>query len=334
MQEEQALSQRSQMSYRQIVVGGVQSEVSQAIGLPMSERFENVEQEFASLTECVEHARRLQAMEPHYFRGERSDRYLTTPSMLDRVRGDVRLPDKCRDEIEKRVGRLHADVQEFLGLDPDLAMGFLQHYEMPTELLDLTSDPVVAAFFAAGGDVGSYGLLAAIPMTQLGDANVQDLRNHPKAVRPRRQSAFTFSHHHFHNLKANECIDKLGIRWYRFKLDSRDKDTFGVNHGLLDAHTDLVAGVLQLLLDDYGKTNDWTAKWLADHVVSAPFITRVVGKDETGSLVVELVSAESAGMEYDETIERFNNHRIWSNQFRDTRGYGGLSNLKWRGEAG
>lgn len=127
---------------------------------------------------------------------------------------------------------------------------------------------------------------------------------------------------------------KLGIRWYRFKLQQRDKDAFGANYGLLDAHTDLVAGVLQLLLDDYGKTNDWTAKWLADHVVAAPFITRPVDKDETGSLVVELVSAESAGMEYNEIVERFNNHRVWSNQFPDSRGYSGFRNLKFLSEVG
>jgi hypothetical protein len=300
----------------------------------VTERFENVEREFPSLSECVEYAQRLQAKEPYLFRGKRSDRYLTTPSMLERVRSDARLPDKCREEIEKRVSRLHEDLQEFLGLDPGLAWGFLQHYEMPTELLDLTSDPAVAAFFAAGGDVGSSGLFASIPIEKLGDADLQDLRNHPKAERPRRQSAFTFSHYRFRNLKAAECPDGIGIRWYRFKLQSRDKDVFGANHGLMDARTDLVAGVLQLLLDDYGKTNDWTAKWLADHVVAAPFITRAVGKDETGSLVVELVSAESAGMEYDEIVERFNNHRVWSNQFNDTQGYGGLRNLRSRGEAG
>jgi hypothetical protein len=72
----------------------------------MVERFENVEREFSSLSECVEYAKRLQAKGPHLFRGERSDRYLTTPSMLERVRTDVRLPHKCREEIEKRVSRL------------------------------------------------------------------------------------------------------------------------------------------------------------------------------------------------------------------------------------
>ena len=300
----------------------------------MAERFERVEQDFSNLTECVEYAQRLQAEEPHLFRGEKSDRYLTTPSMLERVRTDLRLPPKCREEIEDRVSRLHEDLQEFLGLDPGLAMDFLQHYEMPTGLLDLTSDPAVAAYFAAGGDVGSSGLFASVPVKELVNVDLQDLRNHPKAERPRRQSAFTFHHNHFPNLKADECIEKLGIRWYRFKLQQRDKDAFGANYDLLDAHTDPVAGILQLLLDDYGKTNDWTAKWLADHVVAAPFITRPVDKDETGSLVVELVSAESAGIEYNEIVERFNNHRVWSNRFPDSRGYGGFRNLKFLSEVG
>ena len=99
--------------------------------------------------------------------------------------------------------------------------------------------------------------------------------------------------------------------------------------GLTQAGLDLTpppvgnVSTLQLLLDDCGKTNDWTAKWLADHVVAAPFITRKIDNNE-----LELVSTIAAGMEYDETLERFNNYRIWSNRYKDLRMSGGLKNLR------
>jgi hypothetical protein len=83
-------------------------------------------------------------------------------------------------------------------------------------------------------------------------------------------------------------------------------------------------------LDDYPKMNDWSAKWLADKVVAAPFVTRVVERAATGKAVVELCSAEDAGLEYDECVEWFNKHRYWSNQCHERRGSGGLANTRWR----
>lgn len=294
----------------------------------MPDRFSRVDADFPSLQACVDKVHELLRGQRLLFRGESTDRYLTTTPMLTRVRDDRMLPPKCRDAIEACVHRLHADLQEFLGMEPGLAMGFLQHYEAPTDLLDLTSDIQVAAYFASGGEVGAAGLLAIVPADLGSRVELQDLTNHPSANRPRRQRAFTFATNRFVDIKTSEAAAELGIRWYRFTLQQSDRVAFRQRNDLLDAHSDEVAGVIQLLLDSYPKTNDWAAQWLADHVVAAPFVTRPVGQDHDGTIIVELVSAEAAGLAYNEEVERFNNHRIWSNAYRDTRGTGGLANAR------
>ena len=298
----------------------------------MTDRFENVTKTFPSLEECVSYAQENYGEDQFLFRGERSDRFLTTISMLERVRSDQKIHPQCRARIEERVQWLHRDLKKFLKLPAWLAKGFLQHYGVPTDLLDLTSSPTIAAYFAAGGPIGSDGLFAVIPRHQRpGLVDLRDLRWHPIANRAQRQSAFTFSSKKFRDLKSEECISELSVRWFRFTLQESDKALYAARDDFLDPHTDKVAGVIQLLLDDYGKTDDWTAQWLADHVAVAPFITSIVTRDKKGRPVdVELTAAEDAGFDYDVVLERVNNHRIWSCHFPDTRGHGGFANLRPR----
>ena len=158
--------------------------------MPKVSRFEDVDSvSFSGLQDCVAYCQQLNG---YLFRGESTDRYTTTTSMLTRVRNDRRRPPKARQEIERQVDRVHVDLQRFLHLDADLALGFLQHYEVPTRVIDLTANPMVAAFFASGGDEGSTGLFAAIPITKGKGATFTNLTNHPKANRPRWQAGFTY----------------------------------------------------------------------------------------------------------------------------------------------
>lgn len=286
---------------------------------------------FSSLSACVAFANSLEPRGAFLFRGESTDSYSTTPSMHARLDVDKTLPtEKCRTTVKDCVEWLHRDLQRFLGLPSDLALGFLQHYEAPTRMLDLTASAEVAAYFAANGEAGSHGLFAILPKAIARYGSLVDLTDHPKANRPRRQHAFTFQSPSVTNLKDPSFVRNAGIRWFRFKHSQAETDNWlenGDNHELMDASSDEVAGVVQLLLDSYGKINDRAAEWLANHVVAAPFITRLIAGSESGGGIVELVSAKAAELGFDSTIERFNNHRIWSNAFRDTRGQGGFQNL-------
>lgn len=250
--------------------------------------------------------------------------YPMTTSMLPRVMADRGLPPGCRSRILALGEWVHDDLKTFIGMDADLAAGFCQHYEYPTRFLDFTSSPNVAAYFASQGKVGDAGLMCVLPVRKASTmTKIIDLTHHPKAERPRRQHAYVLSSPGFYDLKAQATIDVTGIEWLEFKLTAQDKADFAEDKHLLDANSDAVAGVLQLSINSYGKIDDWSAKWLSEHVVPAPFIAKL----DSGTGEVVLVSASDACVEFDETIEQFNNYRCWSSQYPDTRGRGGFENL-------
>jgi hypothetical protein len=302
----------------------------------MSEAFSAVDGVYASLAQFVS---AFQASPNEWlFRGEPSVYYSATTSMLQRVRQDpgLDLHPTARKVIEARAEPLARDLADFLRIGEPEAWGFLQHYEYPTDRLDFTAAASIAAYFATGAGrpvpAGTKVLLAALEVAKARhNADLRDLRQHTKAERPRRQHAFTVyvADQPGIDLKSQAARRDLGLKWFGCTVTAADVSQFGGQHAILDAHTDVVAGVISLLLDD-PKMNDSSAKWLAEKVVAAPFVTRVVGRTPTGDAVVELCSAENAGLEYDECVERFNNYRYWSNVCLETRGSGGLTNTRWK----
>lgn len=299
----------------------------------MDTLFVDVDGEYPSLGECIDEVAKTA---DYLFRGEASTKYPHTRSMLERVRQDTSLHPKARDKIEETVEFRAANLPSSLNMTEAEAWGFIQHYEAPTDRLDFTADASIAAYFASGLArpvlVGTPVLLAAMSISKASAiADLVDLRKHPRAERPRRQKAFTLfvPDEPDIDLKSRSARDRLGLKWFRCTVTDKDLRRFGGQESILDAHTDMVAGVMQLWIDDCEKMNDWSAEWLADHVVAAPFVTKIVGHSADGRIVVELCSAEEAGLEFDELVERFNNRRVWSHNYQDTRGRGGLSNVKW-----
>jgi hypothetical protein len=237
--------------------------------------------------------------------------------------------------LEERTLQLKVDLIEFLSISSAQAIGFLQHYGMPTEVLDFTSEPLVAAYFASGADIGSVGLVAAVPdsdpLHEL--AEFEDLTHHPMALRPRVQRAFTFYSEELDDLKSDLSVEKLMVQWFSFVMTSGDTKYRNANAllrqeanfttsqiDILDAHIDPFAGVIQLLLDSYPKVDDWSATWLANSVAAAPFIMQFDGVSSNGDVFGELVSLAQANGNYNELEERANNARIWSNRYQDKRG--------------
>lgn len=289
----------------------------------MGNQFDRIHKTFSSLADCVSYIRETfgdneslnlsSAKVPVFlFRGE-SSTYPTSIALMQRIKSDIKLPLETRKALEAIANKLDAELQSFLNLTPMLSAGFLQHYGIPTELLDLTSDLDVAAFFASYNEIGRDGLICVLPTEAISNKSIIiDLTQHPTAERPRRQSAYTFFHQKYLNLKDEECVKDLNLKWFAFTLTQEDRKNYHKDLGLLDAHTDKMAGVLQLLLDDYDKTDDVTARWLANHIPPAPFVTKAIDSN-----TFELVSIKDAGLEYDEKAERLSNYHKWSVAFPD-----------------
>ena len=213
----------------------------------------------------IESGKTIEKEVPAYlYRGE-SIAYPTTTSTLHRLLNDDRLPlpTHVRSLIKEVADRLDEELQGLLELVPMLSEGFLQHYGAPTGFLDVTSSLDVAAFFASEGKVGCTGLMCILQVaTVLSKSKIIDLTAHPKAERPRRQSAYAFSCNQYEDLKSQDCIEDLNLSWFSFTLRDSDVQHYRGNSMLLDAHTDRMAGVLQLIMDDLEKIDD-----LADSMV-------------------------------------------------------------------
>lgn len=77
----------------------------------------------------------------YFYRGHSSREYQITPYTF---RDDV-------DEYENYHNALQKHSNEFVGLKPLEVLSKMQHYETPTRLMDVSRNPLVAAYFAIGG---------------------------------------------------------------------------------------------------------------------------------------------------------------------------------------
>jgi hypothetical protein len=230
----------------------------------MNAKFERTERHFSSLEECVNYIKlhydpgatiRVQTKDiesdemvpldvPAYlYRGEKGS-FPSTTSSMSRMKGDTLLSKHTREVIENVALKLDSGLQEFMQFNQMYSSGFLQHYGAPTELLDITSDLKVAAFFASEGRAGDTGLMCTFPVAVISKNSVTiDLREHPGAERPRRQSAFGFFNRKYVDIKDQKCIQELQLHWFSFTLQQTDKSLYHSDGHLLDAHTDKVAGM-------------------------------------------------------------------------------------------
>lgn len=310
----------------------------------MGNQFTRAVRHFLSLDACIQHIRSnygptktvktaakdinsgesfvVDEVPTYLYRGE-SCPYPTTPSFMHRMKTDPALPTDVKNVIEEVARRVDEGMQDMFELAPMLSAGFLQHYGIPTELLDVTDSLDVATYFASGGKVGGKGLICVFPLDVASQNSIViDLRNHPRAVRPRRQSAFAFWNRKYIDIKSPGCIEQLQLKWFSFELQSEDSLKYHkAIGGLLDAHTDPVAGAIQLLLDNMPKMDDRAAKWLSESVVPAPFVAKTIDWHSPGQpKTIEPIPRSETSIEYDEKKERGNNYKRWSDKFPEMDG--------------
>jgi hypothetical protein len=269
------------------------------------------------------------------YRGE-GGFWATTTSSLERIRRRQhhvftkmpadRQPGFVR-KVEEISRRAIAELVDFLDIDLLTAEGTAQHYELPTDFIDFSWSLDVALAFAVGRASTWQGpqsiRFAVLDMTLAARnsvvADLAELAGYGR--RPVIQEAYAVKHRTLRDFKNPTCVAALGLRWFDVTTTPAEALTHAATTDLMDAHLDQAAGALQLVLDGMAKTDgkwpDVVAKYLADTVAAAPFVTKVVESKSGRPAVVELAPASSLGYRFDEAKARAESHKLWSRTYTD-----------------
>lgn len=234
-----------------------------------------------------------------------------------------------------KLGRLIFDLslrfcQEPYGLDKFAAWALLQHYGLPTRIVDFTGHLGHAFTFAAAGDK-PVGRVAAMPRRKTSD-RILELFTHPWAERAQRQAAYgILMANGLTDLKALHERSRLGIQWYEFPLTSSDREFFREKHrDLLELRNDPSAGFLRFHITEYveahGKFSLDLTEWLLDHVPVAPYCYLVSAFEER-EVVVFYRGADDLPSFCGE-IEKERSRRYWSSTHSDE-SFERMTHFRW-----
>jgi len=319
--------------------------------------FEYVKEEFPETRvlrntwQKVDGSRLLTRVPKYLYRGEER-RYPTTTSRLARLQADPCVSQEVKETIQRVKEQCDRYIQKFLQdfnkltkmkyLRTDLnSLGYLQHYGMPTELIDFTSSLEVDAYFASVGTIGEKGLMCILPTdvfshydTQSPEGQIIDLTDNPTARRARTQKSYVVRLLKLTDLKDDRFVED-GVRWFEFTLTQTDKKDFHSNHALIDLEGDQVAifvsQAVHAYVNELGKINDEAARWLADHIEAVPSIWKpqdVSGHNQEVWVPVSLKELVQAGKYSSERDLRDEYYRKWSLSYPNDRPVNELPNSR------
>jgi hypothetical protein len=202
--------------------------------------------------------------------------------------------------------------QEREGLSWPDAFALLQHYGMPSRIVDFTGDLGLAFAFAAHGKY-SIGRLAVVPNAPC----VLELSDHPWAERAQRQAAYgiVMDTRELKDLKANAVRVRLNVKWYEFQI-SADEKLYSDERvrELLREPNDPSAGFVRYYITRYveafGKLSQQLTEWLLRNVVIAPYCCLVKAHEEKEA-VVYFRGSDALPM-FDKAVETEWSRRYWS----------------------
>jgi hypothetical protein len=207
-------------------------------------------------------------------------------------------------------------------LDEHHATGLLQHYGVPTYVIDFTTHLGHAVTFAVmgGSDVGR---LAVMPSRSFELAEtVIDLRNHRWAERPRRQQALgVIMPTQMPDLKSAAARARLNVSWFEFPVTEADRRELGANYARLTAvDDDPSSGFLRFHLTEYaerhGKMPPTIADWLLERIPIAP--RRFVVREFENDRAVVRFRARNSLPSFDERSEEQHSRQYWSSAYTES----------------
>ena len=281
-----------------------------------------IERVWAQTTSGLTYPREL----PRYlFRGECGD-FQTTMDSARRLQADV-ISDgfQLRPIDVLKLGKLIFDLavrltERFDDLDRTGAVGLLQHYGLPTRLVDFTGNLGYAFAFAAAG-TSSIGRVAVMPRAPSEALRVVDLMAHPWAERAQRQGAFgVLMTNSLPDLKSLEARSHLNIKWFEFPILPSDREFFRETHEqLIEPQNDPSAGFLRFHITEYveafGKLSPALTEWILERVAISPLCYKVEAFEEKE--VVVYYRAADALPTFDKLTELEQTRRYWSSSYED-----------------
>ena len=235
-------------------------------------------------------------MPPYLFRGEGGD-FPTTTSTAGRATsylhsGGKSLSLQDQDLLRKLVPIIaNRFVAADYELDEHAAWGLLQHYGIPTPMIDFTGKLSVAFAFAAGAR-SNIGRVAAMPVALAkGHGLLVDLHDHIWAHRAQQQAAFALvASTHLLDLKSLEARAQLKVEWFEFPVTDADRAFLAnAQQKLLNLSDDPSAGFLRFHLTEYveanGKFSPELTEWFLERVPMAPRCFLVDRFDGTDAVV-------------------------------------------------
>ena len=213
---------------------------------------------FESVAECLAFLRK-NATPDTLYRGESKSWPKTCPGTR-RVLEDESLHFQEKSYWIDLAGHFEDWFVEYTGQETlDSAEMFLQHYGIPTDLLDFSSDPEIAVFFAALSHPDDLGLICCMDKQQANEVGeVFNLGNFTlvpglQLQRPRKQHGFAYRHRTGlpSDLKTADARDRLGLTWYAFRKIGHEQYVAKHRH-ILHVDDDKVALYVMAYAADFG----------------------------------------------------------------------------------
>jgi FRG domain len=219
-------------------------------------------------------------------------------------------------------------------LDEPSAYAVLQHYGLPTRILDFTARPDIAFKFAASRKAAVGRVAVMERAVAFGGTPVFDFRGHEWAQRAQRQWAFgVIPADGLIDLKSEAARSRLGIRWYQFPVSPAEGPFFDANYAeLLRWTDDPSAGFLRFhiteFVEGHGKLSPDLTEWLLDRVPIAPYCY-LLERFEIDHAAVKYRSAKDLPV-YDKDAEKGHSRRYWSSAYPGCSSWDRGKQFSWR----
>lgn len=138
-----------------------------------------------SITKCIDRIKEIKSQPGYtlFYRGHSDESYEAIPSVFRSIDNGSTTSTYAKEEDVLFKNMVMQCPQEFTGCSSTLEfLVKMQHYGLPTRLLDLTSNPLVALYFACCSHVGKGGKHGEILVYEVRDEEIKFFNSDTAAV--------------------------------------------------------------------------------------------------------------------------------------------------------